>query len=368
LKGHAFFLPSLMMAGFVSAYGATPTPIVITSPIYAGATVVAGTAQKVDATYTDVAISLCVSATKESTKHCLSNRAPLTGGQTSVPPDAAGNFVATLQVSLRSGDLVYAIQSLSTGGRVVFLGLSFPQPVVHAPECISNALSGYTIHGTGQNACTIRLDRNNLATPPPITVPKGTVVSIELDNAHWNETIQFNRVTTKIADQDIAAAVLRQLLPNLQALAASVRSSNVTIAAGATPSPDDIDDAENKVQANLESALVTVTNANNDLTCFEGYRAGIKTNSPMAQCGSTILIGPIDGAPAQDTFSATKTNLLEELNTATTVGLGFTTLCSIPNLIAARQQACTGVTVAPPTPASGCRPPPPPLPLLLRVR
>ncbi len=364
--GRSFFLLSLMMAGFLNAHGDTPTPIVITSPLFPGATAVSGTAQPPDTAHS-VQIYICIAANQSNTPDCSSSVAqrvkllPTTiPGSAYVTPASGGKFTATLAVPLAPGQFVYASQVIAAGGDVVTTQSNL-LAVQSAPECIPNALSGYTTPGSGRNVCTIHLDRNNLATPPPITVPKGTVVLIQLDNAHWNETIQFNRTTTTIADQDVAAAVLKQLLlQNLQALAASVRSGNVRIAAA---SPDPIDDAENSIQTDLENAATTITNAANELTCFEGYKAVIKTGSNIAQCGSTILVGPTDGTSTQDTFSAAKANLLSDLQSAITVGLPFTKICNIPNLVATRQQLCNpGVTVAPPGPASGCSPAPAPAP------
>jgi MBG domain len=350
MKGRSFFLLSLMMAVFLNACGAKPTPIAITSPLYPGATVVSGTAQKIDASYKTVTISLCVTQSKESKEYCKNNPAPLKGGLP-VTLDNAGNFIATLQTALKSEDIVYAVQSLTTDHDVV-VDMSFPQPISHAPECISNALSGYVSPVTKVNACTIHLDRNNFATPPAITVPKGTVVLIELDNAHWNETVQFNRTTTKIPDQDIAADVFKAMSQNLQGLTASVRNGN----AGIVSNPDNIEALENNIQNELEDATVLITNANIELTCLESYRALANTSpKQMAQCASTILVGPISGNPPQDTFSLTKKKVLDDLNDATRAPLAATDLCKVPIFVAARQILCNpGAPIVAPTVPSGC--------------
>jgi len=219
-------------------------------------------------------------------------------------------------------------------------------------SCVSNALSGYARNsGAKDSTCVVYLDRTNLANPPTITVPRGTTVILRLANPHWTETVQFSAATTEAQDQDVAAAILKAVMPNLQVLAASTKIVHA-LAAGdpITQKQDDIEDA-------LKTASLDINNAATKLGCLESYRSAIEAAKTATVCSFTILVGPFPKLPAvlpaqpqldpADSFSLFRDQTIVTLNNAANESLKVQSLADVATDIKTQTGICTAMAVGP---------------------
>lgn len=216
----------------------------------------------------------------------------------------------------------------------------FPIIASAQSDCITNALSGYR-----NNACILHIDRKNLASPPAMIVPKGTTVTLELDNVRWDETIQFNPVTTQNTDQDVLATVLKTILPSLQVLSASqtpshgIRANNV----------DPITEKQKEISKLLTEEALKINNTFTELTCFESYKAllPIIANKSYA-CSLTPLVGPLPaGAVGSDTYTPAKDKLISNLHVSAALPLPLDSETEVDDLIKPRLAQCQAATTLP---------------------
>ena len=226
-----------------------------------------------------------------------------------------------------------------------------PQTAFSQPDCVTNALSGYK-----GGECIVHIDRKNVSSRPGIIVPRGTKVTIELDNTRWDETIQFNPVTAQNADQDILSALIKSILPSLSVLAASQTPAH-SLADRAKTDPDV--SLQDEILKQLTTAALKINNANTDLTCFETYKELVPTIKDMAHaCSLTPLNGPLQAnvppsnPPAVDTFNPAKTALIKTLRDAATAPLPVDTETEVDADIAARLSLCKPKQSPDPDPAS----------------
>jgi hypothetical protein len=332
-------------AGELAAQTAPPT---ITSSAHPGTIVVSGTAQKVDAAHANVVLYFCVVQTPPpgGPLDCQASAVPVTYGSsqdgtglTTKLDGTNGTFQAFLGWPLLQGQSIYVEQMAGASNLFSDILAVLPLPVDNTPPCVTSALSGYRVASGSSGTCIVHLDRNDLATPPAITVPKGTHVIVQLDNARWDEMIQFNRTTTQNSPEDVAANIFKALQQNLSGLVLSQQSSAAHKAAEkAAPPPDSIMNAEDEAIDELQAASIKINNANTRLTCFEQNKGVVPaSDNQAAQCSSVLLAGPLDPA---NTFRKYKNELVTILQAAAKSALPSNTVASLPDQIKGRQADC----------------------------
>jgi hypothetical protein len=216
------------------------------------------------------------------------------------------------------------------------------------PDCVSNALSGYVrAKGVKSSSCIVNLDRTNLANPANITVPKGTTVILRMTKPHWTETVQFSTATTEAQDQDVAAAILKAVMPNLQVLAASTRIAHAA-AVG-----DPITKKQDDIESALKAASLKFTNAATKLGCLESYKSVTEVAGKATVCSFATLVGPLPMIgktpppprvydPA-DTFSPARDNIVADLKQASSESLQVQSLADVASDLKNRSDACSRI-------------------------
>jgi hypothetical protein len=175
------------------------------------------------------------------------------------------------------------------------------------PLCVPFAQSGYP-----DKKCLVRINRQGAVSPPPLLVPGGTEVFIQIENTRWNESAVFTLATTQTTAPDVLAAALKNAVPGLQTL---VISQNVSSAkalgvsedkAAQTPEQQKlvqfltaIDEGQEKAAKLVADVQRSVQQASTGLTCLSNYETVLSAPTG-AYCSQASMLDPTTFGPAKD--------------------------------------------------------------------
>jgi hypothetical protein len=175
------------------------------------------------------------------------------------------------------------------------------------PLCVPVAQSGYP-----NKKCLVRINRQGAVSPPPLIVPGGTEIFIQIENTRWNESAVFALATTQTTAPDVLAAALKNAVPGLQTLAISQSVIGTRAAAAfgdeATQTPDQkkllqflnaIDGDQKTIAEIVATAQRSVQQATVRLTCLSSYQMVVAA-ATGAYCSQASMLDTTSFGPAKD--------------------------------------------------------------------
>jgi hypothetical protein len=175
------------------------------------------------------------------------------------------------------------------------------------PLCVPVAQSGYP-----GNKCLVRINRQGAVSPPPLIVPGGTEIFIQIENTRWNESAVFALVTTQTTAPDVLAAALKNAVPGLQTLviSQSVVGAKAQAAFGdeSAQTPEQkrllkflnaIDEDQKQIAQKVATAQRSVQQATVSLICLSSYEAVVVAPTG-AYCSQASMLDTTSFVLAKD--------------------------------------------------------------------